>query len=59
MKRGMTIEYLMCRSDLNFEVGFRVNNRQQLSGFYKGIEPGLFIQQQQHNYSYVIFIYLF
>ena len=25
MKRGMTIEYLMCRADLNFEVDFRVN----------------------------------
>ena len=26
MKRGMTIEYLKCRKDLNFEVDFRVNN---------------------------------
>ena len=25
LKRGMTIEYLMCRADLNFEVDFRVN----------------------------------
>ena len=25
MKRGMTIEYLMCRADLNFEVDFGVN----------------------------------
>ena len=25
MKRGMTIEYLNCRADLNFEVDFRVN----------------------------------
>ena len=25
MKRGMTIEYLMCRADLNFEVDFRGN----------------------------------
>ena len=25
MKRGMTIEYLMCREDLNFEVDFGVN----------------------------------
>ena len=25
MKRGMTIEYLMCRVDLNFEVDFGVN----------------------------------
>ena len=25
MKHGMTIEYLKCRSDLNFEVDFRVN----------------------------------
>ena len=25
MKRGMTIEYLKCRADLNFEVDFRVN----------------------------------
>ena len=25
MKRGMTIEYLMCRADLNFEVVFGVN----------------------------------
>ena len=23
MKRGMTIEYLKCRKDLNFEVDFR------------------------------------
>ena len=26
MKRGMTIEYLKCRADLNFEVDFRVNS---------------------------------
>ena len=26
MKRGMTIEYLKCRKDLNFEVNFRVND---------------------------------
>ena len=25
MKRGMTIEYLMCRADVNFEVDFGVN----------------------------------
>ena len=25
MKRGMTIEYLKCRADLNFEVDFEVN----------------------------------
>ena len=25
MKRGMTIEYLMCKADLNFEVDFGVN----------------------------------
>ena len=25
MKRQMTIEYLMCRADLNFEVDFGVN----------------------------------
>ena len=25
MKHGMTIEYLMCRADLNFEVDFGVN----------------------------------
>ena len=25
MKRGMTIEYLMCTADLNFEVDFGVN----------------------------------
>ena len=25
MERGMTIEYLMCRSALNFEVDFGVN----------------------------------
>ena len=25
MKRRMTIEYLMCRADLNFEVDFEVN----------------------------------
>ena len=25
MKRGMTIEYLICRADLNFEVHFGVN----------------------------------
>ena len=25
MKRGMTIEYLKCREDLNFEVDFGVN----------------------------------
>ena len=25
MKRGMTIEYLKCRKDLNFEVDFGVN----------------------------------
>ena len=25
MKRGMTIEYLKCRADLNFEVGFGVS----------------------------------
>ena len=25
MKRGMTIEYLKCRADLNFVVDFRVN----------------------------------
>ena len=25
MKRGMTIEYLKCRADLNIEVGFGVN----------------------------------
>ena len=25
MKRGMIIEYLMCRADLNFEVDFGVN----------------------------------
>ena len=25
MKREMTIEYLMCRADLNFEVDFGVN----------------------------------
>ena len=25
MKRGMTIEYLKCRADLNFEVDFRAN----------------------------------
>ena len=25
MKRGMTIEYLKCRADLNFEVDFGVN----------------------------------
>ena len=25
MKRGMTIENLKCRKDLNFEVDFRVN----------------------------------
>ena len=25
MKRGMTIEYLTCRADLNFEVDFGVN----------------------------------
>ena len=26
MKRGMTIEYLKCGKDLNFEVDFRVND---------------------------------
>ena len=26
MKREMTIEYLKCRADLNFEVDFRVNS---------------------------------
>ena len=26
MKRGMTIEYLKCRKDLNFEVDFRIND---------------------------------
>ena len=26
MKRGMTIEYLKCTADLNFEVDFGVNN---------------------------------
>ena len=26
MKRGMTIEYLKCRADLNFEVDFGVNS---------------------------------
>ena len=26
MKRGMTIEYLKCRKDLNFEADFRVND---------------------------------
>ena len=26
MKRRMTIEYLTCRADLNFEVDFRVNS---------------------------------
>ena len=26
MKRGMTIGYLMCRADLNFEVDFGVND---------------------------------
>ena len=26
MKRGMTIEHLKCRKDLNFEVDFRVND---------------------------------
>ena len=25
MKRGMTIEYLKCRADLNFEVNFAAN----------------------------------
>ena len=25
MNRGMTIEYLKCRKDLNFDVDFRVN----------------------------------
>ena len=25
MKRGMTIEYLTCRADLNYEVDFVVN----------------------------------
>ena len=25
MKRGMAIEYLMCRADLNFEVDFGIN----------------------------------
>ena len=26
MKRGMTIEYLKCKADLNFEVDFEVNS---------------------------------
>ena len=26
MKRGLTIEYLECRADLNFGVDFRVND---------------------------------
>ena len=26
MKRGMTIEYLMCRKDLNFKVDLKVND---------------------------------
>ena len=26
MKSGMTIEYLKCRKDVNFEVDFRVND---------------------------------
>ena len=26
IKRGMTIEYLKCRADLNFEVDFEVNS---------------------------------
>ena len=26
MKCGMTIEYLKCRKDLNFEVDFRINS---------------------------------
>ena len=26
MKREMTIEYLKCRKDLNFEVDFKVND---------------------------------
>ena len=25
MKREMTIDYLMCKADLNFDVNFRVN----------------------------------
>ena len=25
MKRGMTLEYLKCRIDLNFEIDFRIN----------------------------------
>ena len=26
MKRGMTIEYLKCRTDLNFEIDFGAND---------------------------------
>ena len=34
MERGMTIEYLKCRKDLNFEVDFRVNNNNNNNNIY-------------------------
>ena len=34
MKRRMTIEYLKCRADLNFEVYFRVNGYDQVGSYF-------------------------
>ena len=49
MKRGMTIEYLKYRADLNFEVDFRVNNDCDQVGSY-------FFRIIDHFYPQYIFL---
>ena len=49
MKRGMTIEYLECRADLNFKVDFGVN------GAIDTIVPsGILLYSDNESFSFII-----
>ena len=55
MKRGMIIEYLQCRADLNFEVDFGVNGAVPLVRLRPS---GILFYSDNGTFSSVIYYFL-
>ena len=53
MKRGMTIEYLKCRADLNFEVEFGVNDAIRAI-----VTSGILFYSDNESFSSIIYFFI-
>ena len=55
MKRGMTIEYLKCRKELNFDVEFRVNG---VIGLVRLGPNGMLFYLDNGSFSSIIYFFV-